>query len=68
MTGNRRATSKELKMNNWLRKLFLLSFFLRGRRKMCKNVFYDEREHCDLKRFVPSNLGSENLKGTNDDT
>ena len=35
---------------------------------MCKNVFYDEIEHCDLKRFVPSNLGFENLKGTNDDT
>ena len=62
MTGNRRVTS-ELKMNNWLRKLFLLSFFLRGRRKMWYKVFYDEMEHCDLKRFIPCNLGSENLKG-----
>ena len=59
MTGNRRVI--RIEMNNWLRKLFLLSFFLRGRRKMWYNVFYDEIEHCDLKRFIPCNLVSENL-------
>ena len=61
MTGNRRVLQD--KDEQLVAQTMFFSSFLCGRRKMRTNTFHDAIENCDLKRFIPYNLRTENLKG-----